>query len=347
MNMRKTSSLALSVILILSALFVFDSAPASSADEKMYKWKLFAPVNYSEWMCRELRDTVMPAVYEATNGRLKIDMFVGGEHPYDRADMLKAVRDGMAEMAYSSANYMSGTEPHLAAFELPMIMPGDFESTFKIYKATFDEVYKPTLDRWGVREVMTFVWPNQRLAADVAVKDWDSLRGKKIRVWSKELSDFIKTLNGTPITMAFGEVPTALATGVINGVVTNSGAMYDLGVFDSVKTLNLLEIQYGLPWLVVSKTALAKLPDDVQKAFLDTMRKYQDYIIKGGLDDANSKALQAVNKYGVTITSWSKDFREEVVKACKESVWKAWAERAGPEGQKALAAIEKAKAALK
>lgn len=343
MNIKKISLLALSVTLILGVLLVFDSA---SAQAKVYKWKLFGTSTYGEWMTRELRDTVLPAVYKATNGQLKIDIFVGGEHPYDRADMLKAVRDGMAEMSYSSAGYMSGTEPHLAAFELPLIMPVDFESTFKIYKACFDEVYKPTLDRWGVREVMTFVWPNQRLAADVAVKDWDSLKRKKIRVWSKELSDFIKTLNGTPITMAFGEVPTALATGLINGVVTNSGAMYDLGVFDSVKTLNLLEIQYGLPWLVVSKAALAKLPADVQKAFLDTMRNYQDYMIKGGLSDANTKALLAVNKYGVNITSWSNDFREEVVTACKDSVWKPWAKRAGAKGETALKAIEKAKAAL-
>lgn len=346
MYVRKTTLLTLSVTTILCALLLTIGSPAFSADKKVYKWKLFAPITYSEWMARELRDTVLPAVFEATGGQLKIDMFVGGEHPYDRADMLKAVRDGMAEMAYSSANYMSGTEPHLAAFELPMIMPSDFETTFKIYQSSFDDVYKPTLDRWGVMEVMTLVWPNQRLAADVEVKNWDSLKGKKIRVWSKELSDLIKTLNGTPITMAFGEVPTALATGVINGVVTNSGAMYDLGVFDSVKNLNLLEIQYGIPWLVVSKSALAKLPDDVQKTFLDTMRKYQDYIIKGGLEDANTKALAAVNKYGVTINSWSSKFREEVVAKCKETVWKEWAKRAGPEGQKALDAIEKAKASL-
>jgi len=226
-------------------------------------------------------------------------------------------------------------------------MPTDFESAFKIYRASFNKVYKPTLDRWGVREVMTFVWPNQRLAANVAVKDWNSLKRKKIRVWSKELSDFIKMLNGTPITMAFGEVPTSLATGVLDGVVTNSGAMYDTGVFEHVKILNLLEIQYGLPWLVVSKKALAKLPDDLQKTFLDTMRNYQDHIIQGGFRDANSKALRAVNDYGVTITSWSKEFREEVVKACKAGVWEPWAKRAGPKGEEALKAIEEARAALK
>lgn len=55
MKMRKNMVLALSVTLILSALLVF--TPASSAETKVYKWKLFAFVNYSEWMCRELRDT--------------------------------------------------------------------------------------------------------------------------------------------------------------------------------------------------------------------------------------------------------------------------------------------------
>ncbi|MFC2014142.1 TRAP transporter substrate-binding protein [Chloroflexota bacterium] len=320
--------------------------PAPTAEE-VHNWKLFISTSYDEWAARELRDTVLPAVHEASGERLKIDPYIPNEHPYAKQDLLMVVRDRIAEMSYVSGGYLSGIEPHLAVLELPMIMPPDVNLTYEIYWKVFDRVFRPTLDRWDAQEVLTPLWPHQHIAASVPITDWNALKGQRIRTWSKELTDFVNMLNGIGVEVAFADVQTKLANGDIDGAISHSGALYDLGVFEHVKYLNFLEIQVGLPWLVVSKKALGELPADLRNIFLGTMRSYQDHMIQGALKDANNKTLAAVKDFGVTITPLSGDFRREVEERVRTAVWEPWADRAGHQGKSALVAVEEAKATMK
>ena len=297
-------------------------------------------------MTRELRDTVFPAVTRNTNGAVKIDMFVQGEHPYDRADSLKAVKDGAFQLAYASGGYISGAEPHMTAMELPMLMPADLDLSLQVMEEVQGEIWTPTFDKWGVQKVMTIVWPAQRIAAKVGVTSFDSLKGQKIRAWSPELVEFVNLLGGTGVSMNFGEVAAALATGLIDGVISNSGIMYDSGFYEQAKFINITEIQYGLPWLVVSKSDLAALPADIQKIVVDTLKEYEPYIIEGGVRDADVKALKATVDFESTLVSFPKAMRKEVEAKARTEIWPGWAERAGPKGAEAIEIIEAAKAKL-
>ena len=288
----------------------------------------------------------VPAIDEATGGRLKIELFIPGEHPYMKDDMLKVLRDGTCEMAMGSGGYLAPVEPQLAAVELPMMMPGDILTAFELYDAVFDDIHKPTFDRWGAMNLFSQSFPHQRVAATVAIKDWDSLKGKKVRTWTKELTAFINMLNGTGVTIAFAEVPTALATGLIQGAISNSDSLYRLGVFDHAKVLNLLELQFGFVYCLVSKEAFAELPPDLQKIVVEVSGGMRDASIEYNFGAADAAVLKAVKELGVTATAWSDEFRAEVVERAATDVWDVWAEGAGPEGKAALAIVAKAKAAL-
>jgi TRAP-type C4-dicarboxylate transport system substrate-binding protein len=181
------------------------------------------------------------------------------------------------------------------------------------------------------------------MAAKVPVTSWDALKGQKIRAWSKELVDFVNLLGGTGVSMDFGEVAAALATGLVDGVISNSGIMYDSGFYEQCKYINVMEIQFGIPFIVVSQDAIGALPADVQKAVRETLREHQPYIIEGGIRDADVKALKATVDFEATLVSFPKAMRKEVEEKCRTEIWPIWAQRAGAEGAKAIELVEAAK----
>ena len=56
------------------------------------------------------------------------------------------------------------------------------------------------------------------------------MQGKKIRVFNKTMSDFVKALGGSSISMAFGDVVPALQRGVVDCAVV--GVPSDVGEED-------------------------------------------------------------------------------------------------------------------
>ena len=302
------------------------------------------PIAYADIEARETRDRILPAIYERSGGRLKINPFVHGEHPYPKEDMLQILRDNVVEMSWASGGYLAGVEPQLTAIELPLLLPPDADLIGAIHKEVFDTIYRPVYDKWNAQEVITMFWPYQRMGANVPLKDWDSLKGKKIRVWSAELNDMIGMMGGIGMNIAHGEVPAALAAGLIDGLITNSGGMYDLGTWETLDYLNLIDALVSLPSVFVSKDALAALPPDLQQIFLDTWRGFEDFERRNSLSVADEKALRAAKEYNVTITAPSPAFRAELVERAQAAIWDGWVERAGPVGQEALDAILAAKA---
>lgn len=305
----------------------------------MYEWKLFTPYTYTLWPTRQF-PAMIEAIAEATGGALQIEIFIAGEHPYKHADMLKVVNDRDAEMSEVLGGYVAGVEPPLAVFDVPMIMPPDISLAMELYRALKEELVDSVLDTWNATEVLTYWWPHQRLHTKSAAVTANSLAGQKIRAWSKYLIPWVGLLGGIGVEVAWAEVPTALATGVVEGGITNSGAAYDAGWYDYVKYMNLWEMAFGAAFVTVNKDALAELDEATRTAFLATLDEWEDYLVEGTILDADAKVLLAAKDFGATIVAPAKDFRAEIVAASDAAIWQVWAADGGPKGAAALATIK-------
>ncbi|MEA3508634.1 MAG: TRAP transporter substrate-binding protein DctP [Synergistota bacterium] len=313
----------------------FAPAPAMSA-EKPIVWR-------NAIMCAGTEDAfnwvaLSEAVKEATDGRLVIELYLPGEHPYGAADSLKAIRDNEFQITGLTGGYVTGVDPRLGVLDLPMLLPcGDYETFLKVHDVFDGYLEKVLGEDWNSTVLIHHNWGNmQFFMKEGFIEDWDSLKGKKVRVWSAEIGDLVKLLNGTPVNIAWGEVYTSLATGLVDGLTTDFFSAYSTKLTELAPDLTMMSYMFGTNNYIVNKDALAALPDDVRTALLKVMAEKENWfrtatVQKDGLALQQAFLTDNIKAHGV-----SKKFFNEIRGKSYEAIWKPWIERSGPEGEKAF-----------
>lgn len=274
-----------------------------------------------------------------TNGRLKITTFVAGEHPYGLTDMIQAVKAGETDIGGISGGYTSALEPRMAVLDQPLLLPPDFSTWLNIYD-TFTGpggFLEGVADDWNMQLLLPYFWGAQHIYTTFGfLEDWDSFKGKDIRVWSVETGSFISTVGGNPVTIAFGEVFTGLQTGLVDGLITSFEGCYKNELTTIAPYVTMASMQYAPNSYYVNKDSLAALPDDVRNDLLASAASARDWFTTGQLS-ADGMALQeAFLTHMIKAQGIPEDFRQELREASYDGIWKPWMDRAGPEGVKAF-----------
>jgi TRAP-type C4-dicarboxylate transport system substrate-binding protein len=155
------------------------------------------------------------------------------------------------------------------------------------------------------------------------------------------MADFVTLLNGIPVSIAWAECYTSLQTGVVEGIITNSGSMYETKLFEVIKCLTTFEIGFGLRAFVVRKDAFDALPTDLKDKLLDWAVKTEQDLRLMDMAFYDSATLKGVAEYGITIKAPSPDFRKEVRDKCWEVLWKPWIEEGGESAEMAFNNVAK------
>lgn len=325
-------------ILVLSVAVLVMCAGSAISAEKVYQWKWNSAYDLT---ISPSMDQLQKIIDKHTNGRVKVTLYVVGEHPFQGPDMPRAIKSGSCQMADILPGYCVGIDPRLGAVDLPFIADSAEEEDAlvgTVLKHVTDKLYKD----YGMVFLASIPFPSQALAGNVLLKDWNSLKGKKIRVYNKVTADMITTLGGSPVTLPTAEIYQALEKGVVDGAL---GSMYS-GVkskrFEVAKYATITNAygQGSTYAFVVSKAALDQLPQDLQVKVLEAGKEYQAIGRKIQYDDAAKAASEAKEKFGTTVITIDPVFRQEIRKAMKEGCWDKWAKtfEGGPE---LLAEIEK------
>ncbi|MEM8658761.1 MAG: TRAP transporter substrate-binding protein DctP, partial [Pseudomonadota bacterium] len=93
------------------------------------------------------------------------------------------------------------------------------EAYFPTMEANFAEIYNAKL-------MMLYPFPSQTLWCNAEVKGIADLEGKKIRVYTTSLGDFVEGVGGTSVTVSFAEVIPALEKGVVDCAITGTMSAY-------------------------------------------------------------------------------------------------------------------------
>jgi hypothetical protein len=138
-------------------------------------------------------------------------------------------------------------------------------STYKFLVDRFDKVHDVEVFGAGHLSMYMGAGSGQRLMGP------DDFKGKKIRSMGPAENALLAALGANPTTMAFGDVPPALQTGVIDGLLTSLGGFNttkDQAPFFTIAGLNGIVGDYY--WIGASKQWLARL-DKEQRDLLRDM----------------------------------------------------------------------------
>lgn len=251
-------------------------------------------------------------VDEKTGGEVSIRLFVNGVLGSER-EVLEQLQNGAVDITRVSAASLENFNPIFRVFSLPYIfededdfyekMKGSVAST--VYEATKDDGFQGlTFFDSGARSFYTTSSP---------INIPQDLQGLKLRVINSNTSiRMVELMGGSPTPLTYGEVYTALQSGVIDGAENNPTAL-TIGRHGEVAKYYSLDQHQRIPdFLVISNRAMEKMTgeqqDIVREAAAHATKAYRDL-----WDKAVRKALADAREMGVEINRPDKEpFRRAV-----------------------------------
>jgi TRAP-type mannitol/chloroaromatic compound transport system substrate-binding protein len=292
------------------------AGPAGAADSRTFNWRLVTtwPPNFPGLGTGA---TELARMVDACSaGRLKIKVY-GANELVPAFEVFDAVSGGTAEMGHGGAYYWKGKIPSVSFFSaVPFGLTAQemngwlyFGGGLELWKeayAPFGIIPAPCgnsgtqMGGWFRREIRTI----------------DDLRGLKMRIPGIG-GEVLARAGGTPVTLAGGEIFTALETGAIDATEW-VGPYNDLafGLHKAAK------YYYYPGWhepgstleAIVNKQAFEELPADLREIVLTCCRAVNERML-AEFTARNSDALQMLVKdHGVEL----RPFPDEVLKRLRE-----------------------------
>ena len=158
----------------------------------------------------------------ATGGRVEVTLASWPERNVSGPEVLRLVRSGQVDIAAGPLTTVSGDVPILDGVDLAG-MNTDIRQARKVSDAMIP-VANRELERLGIKLVATYPFSGQMLFCRKPIATLADIKGLKIRTNGPSSADLIKALGGQPVSIAFGEVYTALERGTVDCGITGAGS---------------------------------------------------------------------------------------------------------------------------
>ncbi|MBR0567572.1 TRAP transporter substrate-binding protein [Azoarcus sp. L1K30] len=213
----------------------------------------------------------------ATNGRIKFQMFPGGVLGGEK-EMIEQTQVGAIQILRTSLGPVGTVVPEVNVFNMPFMFRNEAHLNAVLDGPIGQEMLDKISNSSARMVALAFTVAGSRsLYTKKPVRTPEDLKGLKIRMMGNPL--FIDTMNamgGNGISMGYGEVFTALQTGVIDGAENNEPSLftsnhYTTGTkyYTQTKHLMIPEI------IVMSKVTWNKLSPEDQALFKKYGREAQ------------------------------------------------------------------------
>lgn len=240
------------------------AAPAVAQQKRRWRMANLYPRGVSFGVAYE---TFTNRVAELTDGRLIIDNVYDGEG-VSATEVLSATRSGLVEMG---SPYMALHAGELPSGVVELGLPGGPVRYDQIYtlirKGGWDDILKEAYRNIGLHHIGSIQQPGVYLLTKEPVSSLSDLQGMKLRS-PGAYGKFMAQFGVTPVTMAFSETYTSLATGVIDGCASSNLIDYKDGKwYEQAKYLYPLPVSGAqVSPGIVNMDAWNSLEDDLKAA---------------------------------------------------------------------------------
>ncbi len=246
-------------------------------------------------------------VKDYTRGSVDITVHPGSS--LVKGNPLKAVKDGTVAMTDMFIPFTSGGGKVFGVSALPFIAQS-YDDAFRLYQISKPQ-YEKTAKKWNQKFLYSVTWPASGFYSNKVLESFTDFKGIKTRTYDKNSAGFVNSAGGNAVALPWGEVYSALRTGMVNSVITSSSSGKD-GKFWEVLN-NFTKINYAYPLQAVTinldywnsldknqKDAILKASSEIEKSQWEAVR----------LEDKN--ALDTMAKNGMKISEPSKKLQKQL-----------------------------------
>ena len=283
-------------------------------------------------------------VEKFSGGSLKVEMFYSSSVTGKSAEVFNSAQTGIIDCDMTGAGYQTGKN---AAFQFAGDVMGGYDNPYQQYEFLnypgAQEAVDALYNKYGMTLIGWWIPGHESLISSRPIPDVASLKDFKFRSPPGMESMIFTALGAKPIVMDFGEVPTALQTGLIDGadyssLATNyAGGHYEQNKYATYPGFHSMPADH----LACNTKVWKKLKKHEQGAMLAAI-EIAGRTITSLVERKNAEAVKALNEMGVTLHDWSREDRLKFRQAAL-AAWEEWKTKS-PE---AAALIEIHKAYMK
>jgi TRAP-type C4-dicarboxylate transport system substrate-binding protein len=297
------------------ALFVLCLAvgPSAMAAEEVYtfSYQSYYPAGNQHHITDFAKE-----VEEASKGRLQIKVYSAGEL-VSSANMLKAVRSGMLDMAHDCSMYFTELSIGAIGTGLPLAWMSAEEAE-QIFSTVLDKALEDDFAKAGTKYLGSMWAAPYHILSKTPINSLDDLRKMKIRSIGSS-ARMLNNLGVATVSMPPEDVYLAMATGQVDGCLYGAAFEYELNKFYEAAPYfcNTPITDPVVDVLIVNPKKWNKLPKDLQDVIIAAQKNLKWAYYNFGLK-ASKKSLETVFK-GKTTTLSTQDIA--TMTAAAQQIW--------------------------
>ncbi|SDL18262.1 TRAP-type mannitol/chloroaromatic compound transport system, substrate-binding protein [Aliiruegeria lutimaris] len=261
-----------------------------------------------------------------TDGKVSVEMLPVGTI-VDYKETLEAVGAGLLDGHICDSSYWAGKDPAFGLIANPV---GAWSDPAQMIDFVENGGGKELMRELEAPYCVHFIGVStpglEAFVSKVPLDGVDDLKGLKMRSPEGPIANVFRAAGAAPVNLPASEVYTALDKGVIDAA--------DYSVFSVNQEVGMNEVAphpvypgfHSLPLVEISMNQAKwdALPEDIQQAFYDSIKVFQEDQV-GGLKERDLAAIETAKAEGITVHDWPADERAKFRAIAKEE-WKSLAE---------------------
>jgi TRAP-type transport system periplasmic protein len=261
----------------------------------------------------------------AIGERIKLDYFPNNQLGKE-ADVVQQVKVGSIDMMVTGSSIWATVAPEFGMLDLGYV----FDNYVHVARA-LDGGVGASLNQilQGKTGCTVLAWASHFGSRSVYTKNpvhsLAEVKGVKLRVLpTPAFIETFKIMGAIPTPIPFGELYTAVQTGVVDGFEHDAATVLSSKLNEVVKYCWLTEHLFSPMIVVIGKRGMDKIPADlrpaVQKAALEaTIHQRELAAVKGG------QAIEELKKLGIVFSPMAKSERDGLRKEMEARLWAGFA----------------------
>ncbi|GGO85893.1 C4-dicarboxylate ABC transporter substrate-binding protein [Marinobacterium nitratireducens] len=237
-----------------------------------------------------------------SGGRIAVNVYPAGQLGGE-TDLLQSAQDGTLSMAMVSGPFAQLC-PEAAVLDIPYLFPSA-PIAWEVLDGPFGkDLSQHCLEKTGLRTLAYGETGFRNFTnSKRAVAEPKDLEGLKIRVMTTPLFvEMVKSLGGEPTPISWPEVPSALATGVVDGQENPISVIYSNKFYEMQKYLTLDGHVYGTDFLVINEDLYQGLSDE-DKRLVENAAKTAGLVGRAIQQVNSAEGLSKLAEAGMEVTT--------------------------------------------
>ena len=212
---------------------------------------------------------------KASNGAVTADFVPFDVMGIQGSQIIRLTKMGVMDFAATDISKLAGDEPMFEGCDLAglTLTPDMARKACEAWKPVMAKVME---EKFDTKLLAIGANTPQVLWCRVPIKGLSDLKGKKVRVFNKTMTDFIEAAGGTTVTIAFAEVVPALQRGVVDCAVTGSLSGNTAGWGEVTTHLYPMVMGWSINYQSANKTSWGRFDPAVQDFFSTQFTKFED-----------------------------------------------------------------------